>query len=158
MSRISDDLVGLLVAATRDYAILTLDVAGQRRDVEPGRRALQGVRGRGDRRLSFLGLLRAGGRRCRQAGARAARSPAADGQAEDEGWRLRKDGSRFWANVVITALRDPDGTLRGYGKVTRDLTELHATEQARRDAQLLFETAFADAAIGMALVGPGGRG
>jgi PAS domain S-box-containing protein len=44
------------------------------------------------------------------------------GRYEDEGWRLRKDGSRFWANVVITALRDPEGNLSGFAKVTRDLT------------------------------------
>ena len=48
---------------------------------------------------------------------------ALEGRVEDEGWRVRRDGSRFWANVVITALRDPDGALRGYGKITRDLTE-----------------------------------
>jgi PAS domain S-box-containing protein len=51
---------------------------------------------------------------------------ASDGRLEDEGWRLRKDGTRFWANVVITALRDRDGTLLGYGTITRDLTERHA--------------------------------
>lgn len=45
------------------------------------------------------------------------------GRFEDEGWRLRKDGSRFWASVVITALRSPEGELRGFGKVTRDLSE-----------------------------------
>lgn len=50
------------------------------------------------------------------------------GRFEDEGWRLRKDGSRFWANVVVTALRDPSGDLRGFGKVTRDLTAKHAAE------------------------------
>jgi PAS domain S-box-containing protein len=48
---------------------------------------------------------------------------AKEGRAEDEGWRIRKDGSRFWANVVITALRDEDGRLIGFGKVTRDYTE-----------------------------------
>ena len=46
-----------------------------------------------------------------------------DGRFEDEGWRVRKDGSRFWANVVITALHDADGTHRGFAKVTRDLTQ-----------------------------------
>jgi PAS domain S-box-containing protein len=52
------------------------------------------------------------------------------GRFEDEGWRVRKDGSRFWANVVITALRNPDGSLEGFAKVTRDLTERkRATEQ-----------------------------
>jgi PAS domain S-box-containing protein len=46
-----------------------------------------------------------------------------EGRFEDEGWRIRKDGSRFWANVVITALKDENGTLLGFGKVTRDLTQ-----------------------------------
>ena len=58
------------------------------------------------------------------------------GRFEDEGWRIRKDGSRFWANVVITALRDADGVLRGFGKVTRDLTERkHAEETLRQSEQ-----------------------
>ena len=56
---------------------------------------------------------------------------AAVGRFEDEGWRIRKDGSRFWANVIITALRDKDGTLRGFGKVTRDLTERKQAEEQR---------------------------
>jgi PAS domain S-box-containing protein len=63
-----------------------------------------------------------------------------DGRVEDEGWRLRKDGTRFWANVVITALRDESGTLVGFAKVTRDLTErrqaeFRAVEAARRIAE-----------------------
>ena len=45
------------------------------------------------------------------------------GRYQEEGWRVRKDGSRFWADVVITALRDETGRLRGFGKVTRNLTE-----------------------------------
>ena len=53
------------------------------------------------------------------------------GRFEDEGWRIRKDGSRFWANVVITALRDKEGTLRGFGKVTRDLTDRKQAEEQR---------------------------
>lgn len=51
------------------------------------------------------------------------RRAATEGRAHDEGWRLRKGGVRFWADVVITALRDHDGRLVGFGKVTRDLTE-----------------------------------
>jgi PAS domain S-box-containing protein len=53
------------------------------------------------------------------------------GRFEDEGWRIRQDGSRFWANVVITALRDASGTLVGFAKVTRDLTERRAAEERR---------------------------
>jgi PAS domain S-box-containing protein len=55
-----------------------------------------------------------------------------DGRFEDEGWRVRRDGTRFWANVVITALVDAEGVLQGFGKVTRDLTERNRQEQAQR--------------------------
>lgn len=55
---------------------------------------------------------------------------ATEGRAEDEGWRLRKDGSRFWANVVVTALRNEAGELRGFAKVTRDMTERKRAEEA----------------------------
>lgn len=61
-----------------------------------------------------------------------------EGKYEEEGWRLRKDGSRFWASVVITALKDEMGSLRGFGKVTRDLTEKRLAEE-RRNAELQAE-------------------
>lgn len=57
------------------------------------------------------------------------------GRFEDEGWRVRKDGTRFWANVVITALRDTSGRLVGYAKVTRDLTERRMAEEALRESE-----------------------
>src|SRR5215471_7614875 len=65
-----------------------------------------------------------------------------DGHLEDEGWRLRKDGTRFWASVIITALCDSSGTLCGFGKVTRDITERkraadRRAEQQRREAEKL---------------------
>ena len=63
----------------------------------------------------------------------------ADGRFEDEGWRVRKDGSRFWANVVITALRDDGGNLRGFSKITGDMTEKKRAEDDER--QLLQEEA-----------------
>jgi PAS domain S-box-containing protein len=52
---------------------------------------------------------------------------ARDGRVSDEGWRVRKDGSRFWASVVITAFYDEAGAVQGYAKITRDMTELHET-------------------------------
>jgi PAS domain S-box-containing protein len=56
------------------------------------------------------------------------KAAAEKGRFEDEGWRVRKDGSLFWANMILTAMRNPDGTLRGFGKVTRDLTERKRAE------------------------------
>jgi len=61
-----------------------------------------------------------------------------DGRYEDEGWRVRKDGTRFWANVVITALRDSDGRHIGFAKVTRDLTERRRHEESLRQSEVRF--------------------
>ncbi len=63
-----------------------------------------------------------------------------EGRAEDEGWRVRRDGSRFWANVIVTALRDETGKLKGFSKVTRDMTDRKAAEKALSEAR---ETAVA---------------
>jgi PAS domain S-box-containing protein len=62
------------------------------------------------------------------------RVATAVGRFEDEGWRLRKDGSRFWANVIITALRDSSGNLRGFSKITRDTTEKMLALEALRNS------------------------
>jgi PAS domain S-box-containing protein len=70
----------------------------------------------------------------------ALRVAAEAGRFEDENWRVRKDGSRFWADVVITAIRDHHGTLVGFAKVTRDLTERKRTEEALRASEEQFRT------------------
>lgn len=64
---------------------------------------------------------------------------ARDGHSEDEGWRVRKDGSRFWANVVITALRDSNGNLLGFAKLTRDMSDRREKEEALTRAKELLE-------------------
>ena len=64
---------------------------------------------------------------------------ASQGHFEDEGWRVRKDGSRFWANVVITALRDAKGQLQGFVRVTRDITERKRAEEALQRAHTQLE-------------------
>jgi len=57
----------------------------------------------------------------------------AEGRVQDEGWRVRKDGSRFWADVVLTALRDTEGRLQGFSKIIRDVTERKRAEESLRD-------------------------
>ncbi|MBX6319724.1 MAG: PAS domain S-box protein [Pigmentiphaga sp.] len=63
---------------------------------------------------------------------------AAHGRFEDDGWRVRQDGSVFWANVVITALRDASGQLKGYAKITRDLSERRRQSEALRQSEERF--------------------
>jgi PAS domain S-box-containing protein len=72
---------------------------------------------------------------------RALETAARDGRFTSEGWRQRKDGSRFWANVVIEPIRDEGGSIIGFAKITRDLTERHEMEQAlQRSQQALFQS------------------
>jgi PAS domain S-box-containing protein len=63
-----------------------------------------------------------------------------DGRVEDEGWRVRKNGELFWANVIVTAIHSEDGVLQGFAKITRDLTERRARQDAERRATLAQET------------------
>src|SRR6195952_5648791 len=70
--------------------------------------------------------------------ARALATSAREGKFEAEGWRVRRDGTRFWAHVVIDPIRDPDGKLTGYAKVPRDLTERRAAEETLRRSEEQF--------------------
>lgn len=137
LSSEGDGLYRLLVESVHDYAIFALDPQGTVLSWNPGAQRFKGYEPHEIIGRHFRAFY--------SAADQAAQRPemelevaARDGRVEDEGWRIRKDGSRFWANVIITALRDESRALVGYAKVTRDLTERKAAEdRAVADARRL---------------------
>jgi PAS domain S-box-containing protein len=133
------ELYRLLIERVTDYAIFALDSGGHIVSWNPGAQRLKGYQAHeiiGKHFSSFYPDVdkRAGKPEWELKVATEA------GRVEDEGWRIRKDGTRFWANVVITALRDDDGRLVGFAKITRDLTErMESQQRAIDDARRLAE-------------------
>ena len=146
------ELTSLLVAEVQDYAILMLDLEGRVATWNAGARRFKGYEAEEiiGRHFSVFYPAQAIADGTPELLLATARS---EGRVEQEGWRVRKDGSLFWASVVITAIRDEHGDLRGYGKVTRDLTERHAVEMARHAAEERFRAAFTHAPVGIAITG-----
>jgi PAS domain S-box-containing protein len=142
--RRSEERLRLLIASVKDYAIFILDPTGHVATWNPGAERLKGysandIIGQHFSRFYPAEDIRAGKCEMELEGAQKV------GRFEDEGWRVRKDGTQFWANVVITPIRDDSGSLVGFAKVTRDLSErkrhdeeritLARAEEARRSAE-----------------------
>jgi PAS domain S-box-containing protein len=120
--RALEDRLRLLVEAVRDYAIFMLDPKGNIASWNTGAARIKGYTAEEAIGRHFSIFYPQEDIAADKPGWEL-RVATAEGRFEDEGWRLRKDGSRFWANVVITPLFDAQGQLQGFGKVTRDLTE-----------------------------------
>ena len=123
----------LLIASITDYAIYVLDPGGHVVTWNPGAERIKGYTASeiGGRHFSLFYTDED-----RDAGLPEQELlAAADGRYETEGWRVRKDGTRFWASVVITPVRNREGTFLGYAKVTRDLTERRRVEEERLAVQ-----------------------
>jgi PAS domain S-box-containing protein len=124
----SERVFRLLVEGSRDYAIFVLTPEGIVSSWNPGAERMKQYKASeiiGKHFSTFYSAQdKAAGKPEREL-----KTAIKDGRLEDEGWRIRKDGTRFWANVVITPIRDTDGTLLGFGKITRDITD-------RREAEL----------------------
>jgi PAS domain S-box-containing protein len=128
----------LLVEAVTDYAIYMLDPAGIITSWNPGAQRFKGyfadeIIGQHFSRF-YTEEDRAAG-----VPKRALETAAREGKFETEGWRVRKDGTRFWAYVVIDPIVAPTGELLGFAKITRDLTERKAAEDALRQSQEQFQ-------------------
>ena len=133
----SEERFRLLVESVQDYAIFMLDTEGRVVTWNAGAQRLKGYRadeiiGRSFEVFYPTEAVASGWPQ------HELRNAIAQGRFEDEGWRLRQDGTRFWASVVITALREKDGTLRSFAKVTRDLTARRAQEEALRQSEEQF--------------------
>ncbi len=123
----------LMVDGAKDYAMLMLDAEGQVQSWNPGAERIEGY---GEQEIVGQPFSRfyiredVAAAKPRKHLARA----AGEGAVEDEGWRLRKDGSKFWANTVLTALRDEDDRLRGFALLMRDMTDRMRIEEKLKEA------------------------
>ena len=127
-----------IVEGVRDYAIFMLDPTGIVISWNEGAKRIKGyereeIIGKHFSMFYTAEAVRAGWPQTELENA------SVNGRFEDEGWRVRRDGSRFWANVVITTLYQPDGSVRGFLKITRDLTERMRSEEGLRHAQAELE-------------------
>ena len=118
----SEERFRMLVQGVRDYAIYMLDTEGRVTNWNAGAAEDQGLFGRRDRRPAFLALLHGGGPR-RGEPQFALETALRKGKYEREAWRVRKDGTPFWASVVIDPIFDETGEHIGFAKITRDITE-----------------------------------
>lgn len=132
--RRSEERFRLLVQSVTDYAIYMLDPDGRVTSWNAGAERFKGYEAE-----EIIGehFSRFYSEEDRAAGIPriALETAEREGQFEAEGWRMRKDGSRFWASVIIDSIRNEDGVLLGFAKVTRDLTEKRATEEQLRQSQ-----------------------
>jgi PAS domain S-box-containing protein len=129
------DLSALLIESVEDYAIFTLGPDGRIASWNRGAQKLKGYSSQEIIGQHFSKFYPAEDL-ARGKPARELEIASEEGRVEDEGWRVRKDGSLFWANVIITALRDERGETRGFAKITRDLTARRAAdEQLRRSEE-----------------------
>jgi PAS domain S-box-containing protein len=127
----SEDVFRTLVESVRDYAIFVLDPDGVISTWNPGAKRLKLYEAEEAIGRHFSIFYPEKDIRNGKPDMEL-RVAAETGRFEDEGWRLRKDGTRFWANVVITAIRNKSGELIGFGKITRDITERRIAEQRFR--------------------------
>ncbi len=137
MVKISDDAFRLLVQSVVDYAICMLDTDGHVTSWNAGAERIKGFQKEEVTGKHFSIFYT---EEDREAGLpqRALETARREGKYEAEGWRVRKDGTRFWASVVIDAIKDESGKQIGFAKITRDMTDKRATQQALLEAERRF--------------------
>lgn len=149
---LSEERFRLLVDSVRDYALFMLDPQGIISSWNLGAQRIKGYEP-GDVLGKHFSIFYTPQDLQKGIPQRGLKTAISEGRFEAEGWRVRKDGTYFWANVVITPLWDSEGQLRGFAKVTRDLTERRRAEEELRHSEELFRKTFDNAPIGMSMVG-----
>ncbi len=129
----SEERFRLFVESVRDYAIFMLDTEGRVSTWNSGAERIKGYKAWEIVGKHLSVFYPEEDLRTRKPW-RELEIATQEGRFEDEGWRIRKDGSRFWANVIITALKDENGQLYGFGKVTRDFTDRMRSQEALEQA------------------------
>ncbi|QIE23150.1 PAS domain protein [Caballeronia sp. SBC1] len=124
----------LLVTSITDYAIYMLDPEGFVSSWNAGAERFKGYAAHEIIGQHFSVFYTEEDRRSGKP-TRALQTAREHGKFEDEGWRVRRDGTRFWASVVVDPIRDPSGELIGFAKITRDITERKAAEEALRESE-----------------------
>ena len=141
----SEDLFNLLVKSVTDYAIYMLDPTGHVFNWNLGAQRIKGYTP-SEIIGSHFSRFYTDEDRARGEPNRTLNTATREGRFESEGWRVRKDGSRFWANVVVDAIRDANGKLIGFAKVTRDVTEKRDAQRAlEKTREALFQSQKLDA-------------
>ena len=139
----ADEQFRLLVDSVVDYAIFLIDPAGLIISWNSGAKRIKGYE-EADVLGRHFSIFYPPAERMRGVPEQLLAVAERDGHARHKGWRLRKDGSRFWADVAITALRSPSGTLHGFAKVTRDMSEHRHAEESLREQRALLTKAAGD--------------
>src|SRR6185503_1096382 len=148
----TDELFRLLVTTVSDYAIFLLDPAGHVVSWNTGAERIKGYAAADIVGQHFSVFYPAAARSAGEPAAALARA-AREGRHQGEGWRLRKDGTRFWAEIVLTALRGESGELRGFAKVTRDMS----ARLVNRENEAMLSAMFERTPFGVAMADPTGR-
>jgi formate hydrogenlyase transcriptional activator len=152
----SDEIFRQLVESVTDYAIFMLDLQGRVSTWNVGAERIKGYQaeeivGQHFSRFYLSEEVESG------KPDRELKIAAAQGKFEDEGWRVRKDGSKFWANVIITAIRDESGNLLGFAKVTRDFSDRKKAEEAVRVSENRFRSLFESSPDAIIVTGDDGK-
>src|SRR5688572_26123638 len=136
-TELSDRRFELLVNAVTDYAIYMLDPDGRIATWNPGARRFKGYEADEIIGEHYSRFFTEDDRKARLPW-KALEVAAAEGRFEAEGWRIRKDGQKFWANAVIDPIRDSDGTLIGFAKITRDISAKKEAERQLYESEQRF--------------------